>query len=496
MADFDIWDHMFLRSYCGGLTLHQFAEPPSMVLDVGCGNGYWAIEAAKEWTNSKITGLDLVDIQPRLHAIEPFQHLSARVTWVHSNLLEGLPFPSDHFDFVRVAGLGLAVPEDEWPLLLEEIHRVMKPGAFLEITEEDLIFPSASTLLQSSEFASPPSPSHHLPVADMFKSRSSTLYERSSSSPERSTLSSTSASTQDGNFSARFSVFLHGHGHTMTSRHSSTSTLNVQSPPLTDPLNDTEHPQDHTRLKVAWEGMLSTRFLSSKIISVIPFYLTSSSFVNTKAHPPLMVPLPPNSGSLPTLKACRSMGSLLDKDRSDQFFLDNMFDLAPSPLVKSSKTDPWTTRAPLSSTSRLSAPAWGTMHLSKKMSTIRGCKEAIWEEYRERYSRDVSQILLRTAPNDEDYSLQTQKYIVRRAFEVDWKNWELDMLDRMAMRSNLLVHAGWSRTFSEADSPEWATWRDSLNRKSGAEPKSGHLVTGYNPDDLCRSLRTFTGFKA
>lgn len=27
--------------------------------------------------------------------------------------LDNLPFPSDHFDLVRICGLGLAVPEDE-----------------------------------------------------------------------------------------------------------------------------------------------------------------------------------------------------------------------------------------------------------------------------------------------------------------------------------------------------------------------------------------------
>lgn len=27
--------------------------------------------------------------------------------------LEGLPFPPNHFDFVRIVGIGLGVPEDE-----------------------------------------------------------------------------------------------------------------------------------------------------------------------------------------------------------------------------------------------------------------------------------------------------------------------------------------------------------------------------------------------
>jgi hypothetical protein len=35
------------------------------------------------------------------------------------NRLDGLPFPPQYFDFVRVSGLGLAIPEDEWQTVLE-----------------------------------------------------------------------------------------------------------------------------------------------------------------------------------------------------------------------------------------------------------------------------------------------------------------------------------------------------------------------------------------
>jgi hypothetical protein len=40
---------MFLKSCCQSLTVHQFDNPPSVVLDLGCGGGYWSIEAAKQW---------------------------------------------------------------------------------------------------------------------------------------------------------------------------------------------------------------------------------------------------------------------------------------------------------------------------------------------------------------------------------------------------------------------------------------------------------------
>jgi methylase of polypeptide subunit release factors len=29
--------------------MHQFEKPPTVILDLGCGSGFWAIEAAKHW---------------------------------------------------------------------------------------------------------------------------------------------------------------------------------------------------------------------------------------------------------------------------------------------------------------------------------------------------------------------------------------------------------------------------------------------------------------
>ena len=45
----DIWDHMFLSGHFQSLTQHIFQTPPMLTLDIGCGSGFWAIEAAKQW---------------------------------------------------------------------------------------------------------------------------------------------------------------------------------------------------------------------------------------------------------------------------------------------------------------------------------------------------------------------------------------------------------------------------------------------------------------
>ncbi|KAF8150787.1 hypothetical protein B0H34DRAFT_152224 [Crassisporium funariophilum] len=498
MADFDIWDHMFLVSYCKSLTMHQFTEPPLMVLDLGCGSGYWAIEAAKQWPKSTIFGLDTASIQPRLHSIEHLKPLSDRIIWVRANLLDGLPFPPNHFDYVRIAGMGLAVPEDEWQYVVEETRRVMKPGAVLEIIAEDLIFPCSSSLLQGSDSPSPvASPDYFSQLDASTSTTCNSNRHTSGNSPERANLSPTSSTASSiyeaGKYSSRISNFLPS---LYTSRHSSTVALAPKSTPSIETLFETEHPQDHTRLTVAWEAMLDKRFLCANVLSVLPLYLTSLSFSVT-SHPPLVIPLPPNSGiSPPSLKSYCSMGSLRRTDRS---FTNTMFDLKRPSSNRSIKADGCSIRSSKSTISPPQTRVWDTMHLTKAVSTITGCKEAIWVEYNKLYSKDALYVLSRTAPrtkdDEEDYSSQPLEHLARIAFEVDWKNWESDMMDRMNMRKSMQTHVGWVQKTSKLDCPYWQTWREDLDGKPGPKMRHGHLVADYDPDDICRSLRAFTACK-
>jgi ubiquinone/menaquinone biosynthesis C-methylase UbiE len=83
--------------------MHHFEKPPMTVLDLGCGSGFWAIEAAKQWTvststfysawpltrynqTSSIVGYDFQDIQPNLFSSKEHEDIAYRVRWVHGNL--------------------------------------------------------------------------------------------------------------------------------------------------------------------------------------------------------------------------------------------------------------------------------------------------------------------------------------------------------------------------------------------------------------------------
>lgn len=143
---------MFFENIWGSPTVYNFPSPPGLVLDVGCGTGWWVMNMARRWPvcllipiprcividsavtsqNTVFVGFDVAEIQPQLGEYEHFGDISDRIRWINGNLyvcfvirsflslkvhpygsLDVFPFPDDHFDYVRVCRAGLAIPEDE-----------------------------------------------------------------------------------------------------------------------------------------------------------------------------------------------------------------------------------------------------------------------------------------------------------------------------------------------------------------------------------------------
>lgn len=236
-------------------------------------------------------------------------------------------------------------------------------------------------------------------------------YIFSDKSSERTTISPDSSITEISSKCLKMSSLMPG---LYASRQGSTATLTAT--PSVESYDEMEHPQDHTRLKIAWDAMLTTRFLSPNLLSVLPFYLTSASF-SIKVHEPVFIPLPANSGVCPSLKSFQSMGSLRHPDRSG----GPLFDFHPTFSNRSIKADGFSMRSSFSSGPRSQPQPWGTMHLAKITNVIKACKDAIWLEYQKLYFKDAMSILARTAPDDAS---QPPHHLVRKAFEVDWYNWD------------------------------------------------------------------------
>jgi SAM-dependent methyltransferase len=101
-------------------------EDPAWVLDVGSGTGQWAFDVAERFPKALVIGLDLVASKP---------NRPPRYRWVRGNLLQGLPFGQDRFDFVHQRLLLAGVPLASWRPVVEELARVARPGGWVELVE-------------------------------------------------------------------------------------------------------------------------------------------------------------------------------------------------------------------------------------------------------------------------------------------------------------------------------------------------------------------------
>ncbi|KAF0519587.1 S-adenosyl-L-methionine-dependent methyltransferase [Gigaspora margarita] len=100
------------------------------VLDVGCGAATWLFEMATSYPNADFTGFDMSPHQPT--QIKPFN-----AEFVVGNVLDGLTFEDDTFDFIYQRMLFAAYPKSKWMFVINELVRVLKPGGYLELTEID-----------------------------------------------------------------------------------------------------------------------------------------------------------------------------------------------------------------------------------------------------------------------------------------------------------------------------------------------------------------------
>ncbi|KAG0835072.1 hypothetical protein G6F19_004879 [Rhizopus arrhizus] len=104
------------------------------VLDVGCGSGAWLTDMALNYPNCTYNGCDIVEVANKF--VTPRQF-----TLQYGNVLAGLPFHDNTFDFVQMRLLIFALREEEWPVAIKELLRVTKPGGIVQILEPVLEIP-------------------------------------------------------------------------------------------------------------------------------------------------------------------------------------------------------------------------------------------------------------------------------------------------------------------------------------------------------------------
>ncbi|CAG8562140.1 8902_t:CDS:2 [Ambispora gerdemannii] len=104
------------------------------VLDIGCGPGTWVLENATEYEEACFTGIDIATLYPK--EIKP-----QNTRFIASNILEGLPFEDNTFDFVYCRFMMFVLTLEDWQeKVIPELARVLKPNGWLEIMEGDIVW--------------------------------------------------------------------------------------------------------------------------------------------------------------------------------------------------------------------------------------------------------------------------------------------------------------------------------------------------------------------
>jgi SAM-dependent methyltransferase len=85
----------------------------------------------RDYPNCVYHGCDIVDATRKLLRCDQF-HFS------YGNVVKGLPYADDTFDFVHMRLLVYALRAEEWPMAIQEVIRVVRPGGMIQLYEGGL----------------------------------------------------------------------------------------------------------------------------------------------------------------------------------------------------------------------------------------------------------------------------------------------------------------------------------------------------------------------
>lgn len=97
-------------------------------LNIGCNSGAFLMDYALEYPNTKFTGVDPVPISEVITALP-------NVTFKLENVVNGLSLPDSSFDYIQVRTYANTLTRNEWPIVLKEVYRLLKPGGCVGFLE-------------------------------------------------------------------------------------------------------------------------------------------------------------------------------------------------------------------------------------------------------------------------------------------------------------------------------------------------------------------------
>lgn len=147
---FNQWSRIYEYPYCYE-RISNVAKPDVQILDAGCGVTFFPFFLNQRYN---VTCVDQDDYVDMFRAINEKQ--DTKVNFIRS-ALNSLPFPDDSFDVLYC--ISVLEHTDNYPKILDEFKRVLKPGGLLIVTFDialnnndwGLDLPSSRALIQQMQ---------------------------------------------------------------------------------------------------------------------------------------------------------------------------------------------------------------------------------------------------------------------------------------------------------------------------------------------------------
>ncbi len=141
-------DRLITQGMGGLLAEHDDLTRFHRVLDVACGPGGWSQELAFTHPEMEVVGFDIsLAMIDYARAFTQVRHLH-NASYHVMDVRQPLAFPEHSFDLINSRFINF-LPASEWPGLMRELDRLLRPGGIIRLTESEWWYYSNSPALEN-----------------------------------------------------------------------------------------------------------------------------------------------------------------------------------------------------------------------------------------------------------------------------------------------------------------------------------------------------------
>ncbi len=119
----------------GGALANLPSRSLNQVLDIACGPGGWVLDIAFGLPDAEVAGIDISTTMINYARARASSQWLKNASFEVIDITQPLEFSADTFDLVNARFLLGVLKREQWPTLLADCMRILRPGGILRLTE-------------------------------------------------------------------------------------------------------------------------------------------------------------------------------------------------------------------------------------------------------------------------------------------------------------------------------------------------------------------------